>query len=49
MLEMRAMALPVAADGGYGAGEAKALDTPWLKNLLILAASPLVSLFRFLV
>ena len=49
MLEMRAMALPVAADGGYGAGEAEALETPWLKNLLILAASPLVSLFRFLV
>ena len=31
MLEMRAMALPVAADGGYRR-EAEALETPWLKT-----------------
>lgn len=49
MLEMRAMALPVEADGGYGEGEAEALDTPLLKNLLIVTASPLISLVRFLV
>ena len=28
MLDMRAMALPVEADGGYGEGQAEALDTP---------------------
>lgn len=49
MLEMRAMALPVEADGRYGTAEVEALETPWLKNLLIVAASPLISLFRFLV
>ena len=49
MLDMRALALPVEADGGYAEGEAAELKTPLLKNLLIVTASPLISLVRFLV
>lgn len=48
MLDMRAMALPVEQDGSYGQGEVEALEISWLKNLLILAASPLISLVRFM-
>ena len=49
MLDMRAMALPVEADGGYGEGEAEALDVPLVKNVLIVTASPLISLVRFMI
>lgn len=50
MLSMREKSLPVNADGSYGTnGGAQALSTDWLKNALILVASPFVSLVRFLV
>ncbi len=50
MREMRAQSLRVEADGGYVQEDGvEALVTPWGKNLLILLASPLISLVRFLV
>lgn len=50
MREMRAQSLRVEADGSYAQEDGvEALVTPWGKNLLILLASPLISLVRFLV
>lgn len=50
MLSMLKKSLPVNADGSYGTnGDAQALSIDWMKNALILAASPFISLVRFLV
>lgn len=50
MLGLRGQALPVQEDGSYGqSGGVTALETPFGKNLLILVASPFISLVRFMI
>ncbi len=50
MLSMIEKSLPVNANGSYGTnGDARPLSIGWMKNVLIVLASPFVSLVRFLV